>query len=81
MDENQNSRPMTEGEYRVGISFNPSSNPKVDDFKKRIAVLIDDLNDYAVHRDKPGAREASIAMTELESAAMWAVKAVTKPAR
>lgn len=38
----------TLGEYRVGISFNPSKDPA--------------------------------AMTHVEDAAMWAVKAVTKPA-
>lgn len=74
--------PMTDGEHRVGVSFNPSASPEVDDFKRRVAALIDDLNVIASNRAHPGARCASIAMTELESAAMWAVKsayfAVTK---
>lgn len=72
---------LTEGQYRVGTTFNPSSNPQVDDFKERIAKLIDDLNAISSDRAHPGARCASIAMTELESAAMWAVKAVTKQPR
>lgn len=72
---------MTEGEYRVGVSFNPSANPAVDDIKKQAAALIDTLAPIAADRDHPGARCASIAMTEIESAAMWAVKAVTKQPR
>lgn len=72
---------MTEGEYRVGKSFNPSDNPDVDAIKAKAADLIDMLAPIAADRDHPGARCASVAMTEIESAAMWAVKAVTKQAR
>jgi hypothetical protein len=68
----------TEGEHRVGISFNPSGNPLVDDIKRRAADLIDLLEPISSNRNHPGARCASIAMTEIESAAMWGVKAVTK---
>lgn len=72
---------QTEGAYRVGLDFNPSGNVRVADIKSRVASLIDDLNPIASNREHPGARCASIAMTELESAAMWAVKAVTKQPR
>ena len=72
---------MTEGEYRVGKTFNPSSNSTVDAIKEKAADLIDLLQPIAADRDHPGARCAAIAMTEIEGAAMWAVKAVTKPAR
>jgi len=71
-------RAPTEGEYRVGISFNPSASPAVDSIKAKAAALIDELEPIAANRDHPGARCAAIAMTEIESAAMWAVKAVTK---
>ncbi len=74
-------RPMTEGEYRVGITFNPSGSGAVHDIKTKAAALIDLLAPIAADRGHPGARCASIAMTELESAAMWGVKAVTKQAR
>lgn len=74
-------RPMTEGEYRVGVNFNPSGNSTVDSIKQRAAELIDMLNPIASDREHPGARCASIAMTEIEGAAMWAVKAVTKQPR
>lgn len=71
----------TEGEYRVGITFNPSASPMVDEIKRRAAEFIDLLAPIAANREHPGARCASVAMTEIESAAMWAVKAATKPAR
>jgi len=69
---------LTEGEHRVGINFNPSSNSAVDEIKRGAATLIDFLKPIADDRAHPGARCAAIAMTEIESAAMWAVKAVTK---
>ncbi len=69
------------GEYRVGIDFNPSANPTVADIKRRVAALIDDLDLIASNSAHPGAQCAAIAMTELESAAMWAVKAATKKPR
>lgn len=72
---------LTEGGYRVGVTFNPSNNEAVDHIKAAAANLIDYLAPIANNRDHPGARCASIAMTEIESAAMWAVKAVTKQPR
>lgn len=72
---------MTEGEYRVGVSFNPSNKPEVDSIKQRTAVIIDSLAELAASRNLPGAREAAIAMTYYEDAAMWGVKALTKSAR
>ena len=79
--ENQNARPLTEGEYRVGVNFNPGGLEAVNRIKAKAADLIDELGPIAANRDHPGARCAAVAMTEIESAAMWAVKAVTKPAR
>ncbi len=69
---------MTEGEHRVGITFNPSNSGMVNDIKTRAAQLIDILEPITRDRSNPGAREAAIAMTAFEEAAMWAVKAVTK---
>jgi len=65
---------MTEGEYRVGISFNPGGHEQVDHIKEATAALID----YVLANGKDP-RCCSMACTKLESAAMWAVKAVTKP--
>ena len=72
---------LTEGQYRVGVNFNPNNNPLVDEIKVRAAELIDMLAPIAEARTHPGSRCAAIAMTEIESAAMWAVKAITKPER
>jgi hypothetical protein len=77
---------MTLGEYRVGIPFNPSSNPIVDDIKRRAADLIDVCESMRkesgdLETDAERNRLISIAQTYLEDAAMWAVKAVTKGPR
>jgi len=72
---------LTEGEYRVGISFNPSNNALVDDIKRKAAEVID-LMDRAVPADiNESRRLASLAMTAFEEGAIWAVKAVTKQPR
>ena len=67
---------MTEGEYRVGINFNPGGHPQVDHIKRVAADLID----YIMANGKDP-HCADTAATEIESAAMWGVKSVTKPAR
>ena len=76
-DENQ--RPMTLGERRVVLSFNPSKDQRVDDVKRKVAALIDDME--ALKRDAaPGSEQGrwcSLAQTHFEDAAMYAVKAVT----
>lgn len=79
---NDQARPaMTEGEYRVGLSFNPSGSDEVNAIKVHAAAYIDMLSAIAEDRTHPGSRCAAIAMTEMESSAMWAVKAVTKQPR
>lgn len=70
---------MTLGEYRVGIDFNPSSNPDVDKIKRAAAALIDLCRAGADKTEDPEiGRLWSLAMTHIEDAAMWAVKATTK---
>jgi hypothetical protein len=79
---------MTKGEYRVGINFNPSGDDLVGQIKRQAADLIDLIEDIGVHQGNgyDGARVTEVqrlkalAQTEIESAAMWAVKAATKPA-
>lgn len=83
----------TRGEYRVGIGFNPSGDDMVGKIKRAAADLIDlidsvemyeprlDDADIAWWRTGEIRRLKALAMTEVESAAMWAVKAATKPAR
>jgi hypothetical protein len=71
------------GEFRVGKSFNPSSLPLVDEIKQKAADLIDLIslipkpeNDEFLTSEI--GRLKSLAMTHIEDAAMWAVKAATK---
>jgi hypothetical protein len=69
---------MTKGEYRVGINFNPSADDKVAQIKRIAADLIDYIETIpADAMDRP--RLKALAQTAVEEAAMWAVKAATKP--
>lgn len=68
---------VTKGQYRVGISFNPSSDPRVDQIKAGAAALID-LIDELPQQDAEQARLKALAQTAIEDGAMWAVKAATK---
>lgn len=75
---------MTLGEYRVGIHFNPGGDPLVSDIKRVAADLIDLVAKIPTWADEDQcaeiARCKALAMTQAEDAAMWAVKAATKPA-
>lgn len=71
----------TLGEQRVRVSFNPSSDNKVDQIKAKSAELIDICQELKMS-DQGGApseqaRLAALAQTAYEEAAMWAVKAAT----
>ena len=74
-------RELTFGEKACGVSFNPGGNPDVDAIKKAFAAIVDDLHDRQVRASindkKETARMLSVAITEAQTAQMWAVKAVT----
>jgi len=86
---------MTQGEYRVGINFNPSADDMVGKIKRAAADLIDLIEtipqpkiDGSMTSEKWAnasthlnevRRLQALAQTDIESAAMWAVKAATKP--
>jgi hypothetical protein len=76
---------MTLGEYRVGITFNPGGNEQVNEIKRRAADFIDFVQALPKPEDSATAAEfgrlCALANTHIEDAAMWAVKAVTKPTR
>lgn len=82
---------MTKGEYRVGVSCNPSGSGQVDEIKATAARLIDLIEGIPTHSssrvdiDDEASRERgrlkALAQTAAEDAAMWAVKAATKPNR
>lgn len=68
---------LTKGQYRVGVSFNPSRDPVVDSLKLQAASLIDAVFD--IENENPEAmRLKALAATAIETAAMYAVKAQTK---
>lgn len=73
---------MTNGEYRVGIDFNPSKSGPVDQIKRLAADMIDliDSLDDGAHLFEV-ARLKNLATTSIEQGAMWAVKAATKGKR
>lgn len=78
---------QSKGEYRVGITFNPSADDMVSKIKRAAADLIDlieTINSDAQSTDNLGHhagekyRLKALAQTHIEDAAMWAVKAATK---
>lgn len=73
---------LTTGEFRVGINFNPSGDDMVGQIKRAAADLIDLIEAIPLSAgDRVGnevARLKALAMTHIEDAAMWGVKAATK---
>jgi len=73
-------RELTFGEDAVGLVFNPGGNVEVAKIKRAYADIIDALNELrkeCVQGSERG-RYLSIAITEAQTAQMWAVKGITK---
>lgn len=70
---------LTKGQYRVGISFNPSGESIVDQIKAKAAELIDLIETVQIGDNIERGRLKALAQTATEEAAMWGVKAATKP--
>ena len=70
---------LTFGQRAVGLLFNPSGDDAVGQCKAKFAEAIDQMNDFrnAPTTTPEAKRLASIAITELQAAQMWAVKALT----
>lgn len=69
---------LTYGQRAVGLKFNPGGNPLVDDIKYSYANIIDNLDKLRSEtEDMEVIRMLSIAITEVQTSQMWAVKAVT----
>ena len=77
---------QTLGEFRIRTNFNPSNQTLVDQIKQKTAELIDLLEKYppkSIEEMEEGwqrvefFRLKSLAQTNYEQAAMWAVKALT----
>ena len=71
-------RILTFGEKAVGLTFNPSQDPAVYACKSGFARVIDQMHDLRNTTDNAEVkRMASVAITEAQTAQMWAVKAIT----
>lgn len=76
MSENQ--QELTFGQKAVGLNFNPSNNPKVQELKEAAAQFIDLCNTLREEStDNEVKRMAAVAITEAQTAQMWAVKGAT----
>lgn len=69
----------TLGEKRVGVDINPSCDARIDHLKRLAAKMIDRINELPAG-DGETARLKAVAMTEVEGAAMWTVKAAARSA-
>lgn len=70
-------RELTYGEKSVGLTFNPSNDPKVQEVKELYAKIIDIINDSITENPSEKSRLLKIAITEAQTAQMWAVKGIT----
>lgn len=79
---NQNLRDLTFGEKAVGLTFNPSNDNNVQKIKELYAEIIDILHEI----ERPASdnissndinRLVDIAITQAQTAQMWAVKVIT----
>jgi hypothetical protein len=70
-------RELSFGEKACGVSFNPGNRQDVDLLKRKFAEVVDLLNQHRIDANPEVVRMLSIAITEAQSAQMWAVKAVT----
>jgi hypothetical protein len=78
-----------DGARRMGISFNPSNDVRIDDLKQKFAELHDLIDTYcatqmtapkvddAIARQEIG-RACSTALTHLQTSKMYAIEAITR---
>jgi len=68
----------TFGTKAVGLKFNPSGMSEVDRVKLRFAEAIDVMDSLRKSTQDPEVKRlCSVAITEAQTAQMWAVKALT----
>lgn len=69
---------QTFGQKAVGLAFNPSGDDAVAKCKQIFADAIDQMHEIRNSTDSNEVkRMASVAITEAQTAQMWAVKAIT----
>jgi hypothetical protein len=71
-------RELSYGEKAVGLTFNPSNDDAVTSCKAAFAIVINQIHALreSTH-DAEVKRMCSVAITEAQTAQMWAVKAIT----
>ena len=74
---NAEQRELTYGEKACGVSFNPGNREDVDLIKRKYAEIVDLLAKNRIDASPEIDRMLSIAITETQTAQMWAVKAIT----
>lgn len=78
LPEEDDSEELSYGQKAAGVSFNPSNDPVVADLKQLSADFINYCDTVRNNSDNPEVkRMASVAITEAQTAQMWAVKAAT----
>lgn len=70
-------RSLTFGEKAVGLTFNPGGDEDVHYIKALYAEIIDKMNYMRGAERSERARLLSVAITEAQTAQMWAVEAIT----
>lgn len=69
---------LTYGEKAVGLTFNPSNDPKVQEVKELYAKIIDLIATYGASKGDVFAGFINEeALSSAMTAQMWAVKAIT----
>jgi len=69
---------LTYGQKAVGLTFNPSGDQDVRLIKEQFATIIDTMNNMRNAATIPEVKRMfSVAITEAQTAQMWAVKAIT----
>jgi len=69
---------LTHGQKLCGVNFNPTQDPLIADIKQRYADIADILIDEVEKSDSSGrVHVLQLAVNELITAQMWAIKAVT----
>ena len=73
-----NTKTLTYGARLVGLNFNPSELSTVTECKQLFATTIDHMNALReTTQSSEQKRLCSIAITQMQDAQMWAVKAYT----
>ena len=78
MDDTTLPEGLSFGQKAVGLSFNPSGNDEVALAKQECANIIDHMNTLRLTTESGEVKRlCSVAITELQTAQMWVVKALT----